>query len=99
MMTRLALALMCLATTAIADGQPQCGPRANVLGVLADKYGETRRSVGLAADNLVMEVFASDATGTWTITVTTPQGATCFVATGQGFEAVDEVLPPKGERG
>ncbi len=41
----------------------------------------------------VMEVFASSATGTWTITVTSPSGVTCLIASGQSFEALHEVLP------
>ena len=98
-MTRLALALMCLATPAFAQGQPQCGPRAKVLALLAEKYGEVRRSIGISANNMVVETFASDATGSWSIIFTRPDGVTCFVASGRGYEAVDEVLPPKGERG
>lgn len=70
--------------------QGQCGPRDAVARHLADKYGETRRSLGLAANNTVMEVWASAGTGSWTITVTTPQGMTCLVASGQNFEPVDD---------
>jgi len=78
------------------QGQAQCGPRAAVVKTLAEKYAETRRSIGIAANNTVMEVYAAD-TGTWSITVTTPQGLTCLVASGQGFEAVVEELPAKGD--
>ncbi|HMO08827.1 MAG TPA: hypothetical protein PKD10_14455 [Paracoccaceae bacterium] len=79
-----------------AAASPQCGPRAAVLAHLAEKYRETRQSVGLAANSMVMEVFASRDSGSWTITVTSPQGVTCLVASGQGFEAVTEDLPAKG---
>jgi arginine/lysine/ornithine decarboxylase len=75
----------------------QCGPRALVMAQLADRFGETRRSMGIAANNMVMEMFASEASQSWTITVTTPQGQTCLVASGQGFEAMVEELPAKGE--
>lgn len=75
----------------------QCGPRALVMAQLADRFGETRRSMGIAANNMVMEMFASEASQSWTITVTTPQGQTCLVASGQGFEATVEELPAKGE--
>lgn len=74
----------------------QCGPRAAVVQTLAQKYAETRRSIGISANNMVMEVYAAN-TGTWTITVTTPQGMTCLVASGQGFETVVEELPAKGD--
>lgn len=80
-----------------AQAQPQCAPRASVLAQLADTYGETRRSMGIAANNTVMELFASSTSQSWTITVTTPQGQTCLVASGQGFEAMEDTLPAKGD--
>jgi hypothetical protein len=82
-----------------ALAQSQCGPRADVLGLLSTKYGEMRRSVGLAANSTVMETFDNPATGTWTITVTTPQGITCLIASGQAFEAVTEAAPKPGVPG
>lgn len=75
----------------------QCGPRALVLAQLANRFGETRRSMGIAANNRVMEIFASETSQSWTITMTTPQGRMCLVASGQGFEAMLEELPAKGE--
>lgn len=74
-----------------------CNPRADVLAHLASKYGETRRAIGLASANQVMEIFANAESGTWTITVTQPDGVTCLVASGQSFEALAESLPAKGE--
>lgn len=74
----------------------QCGPRDAVLAQLADRWGETRRSVGLAAGQQVMEVFASAETGTWTIIVTLPDGRSCLVASGEGFEALSPEQPAKG---
>jgi hypothetical protein len=53
--------------------------------------------MGIAANNMVMEVFALDVSQSWTITVTTPQGQTCLIASGQGFEAMRAPLPAKGE--
>lgn len=82
--------------TYAAHAAPQCGPRAVVLAQLADRYGETRRGMGMAANNMVMEFFASEATRSWTMTVTTPDGNTCLVASGQGYETVVEELPAKG---
>lgn len=91
----LALGLAGLAA-ATPSSAAQCGPRDAVLKVLAEKYRETRQSVGLAANNMMMEVHASRETGTWTITVTSAQGVTCLVASGQGFEALAEELPARG---
>ena len=96
MMTKLfmALAAASFGTTALAGGN--CAPRDVVIDRLADRYGESRQSIGLGANNAVVEVFASSETGTWTITVTTPQGLTCLVASGQAFEALAEALPKPG---
>jgi hypothetical protein len=83
-----------------AMGMPamaQCGARDEVVAQLAAGYGETRRSMGLAANSAVIEVYASEATGTWTITVTLPSGMTCLVASGEGFETMADKLPAKGE--
>lgn len=46
---------------------------------------------------MVVEVFASLETGTWTITITRPDGLTCLAASGEGFENLVEVLPPDGD--
>lgn len=80
-----------------ALGEASCGPRAMVLAALADQFGESRRGYGLAGEAAVMEVFASDETGTWTITITTPDGVTCLAASGVGFETLAESLPPPGD--
>lgn len=73
-----------------------CAPRAAVVQRLADGYGETRQSMGLGANNAVIEVFASQTSGSWTITVTGADGITCLVASGQAFEAVAEAPPKPG---
>ena len=52
--------------------------------------------MGLGANNAVIEVFASDASGTWTITVTSASGLTCLVASGQAYEELAEILPAEG---
>ena len=82
--------------SATAQNARNCAPREVVVGRLADNYGETRQSIGLGANNAVVEVFASDDSGTWTITVTMPNGVTCLVASGQAFETMAEALPAKG---
>jgi hypothetical protein len=85
-----------IAATQAGHAAPQCAERTSVLAQLAGKFGETRRAIGLSASNTVMEMHASDASGSWTITVTLPNGMTCLVASGQGYEAVVEELPANG---
>jgi len=88
---------MILAGTHAYGQQRNCAERTAVVERLASGYGETRQSMGLGANNAVVEVFASDETGTWTITVTNAQGVTCLVASGQHFEELAEALPAKGD--
>ncbi len=88
--------LILVAQAAQAQGA-QCAPRDTVIAHLSEKYGETRRSIGLAGQGAVMEMHAASDTGTWTITMTLPNGTTCMIASGQGYEAVTEELPAKGE--
>lgn len=70
--------------------QNHCGFRGDVVENLEQKYGETRRSVGLSRNNGVVEVYASENTGTWTIVITLPNGMTCLVAAGEAFEPVTD---------
>ncbi|HHK74842.1 MAG TPA: hypothetical protein ENJ57_06720 [Rhizobiales bacterium] len=80
-----------------AGAQTQnCAPRDMVIERLANKYGEVRQSMGLGANNVVIEVFASEKSGTWTITATSVSGLTCLVASGQAYENVSETLKSEG---
>jgi len=92
--------MLFLASLAASLGGPvaaaNCAPREVVVAQLAERYGESRQSMGLGTQGAVMEVFASEQTGTWTITVATAQGMTCLVASGQAFEALAEALPKPG---
>jgi hypothetical protein len=92
-MLRVTLAAIIAASPALAQTPSQCAPRDRLLAHLATKYDESPRAVGLAANSTLMEVFASEASGTWTITVTTPQGLTCMIASGTGYEPVAAPAP------
>lgn len=88
------LGIMVLAAQQVQAQTPNCAPRPDVLQRLAETYSETRRGIGMARQGTVMEVFASDETGTWTITVTLPNGLTCLIAAGEAYEVLVEALPP-----
>ena len=79
-----------------AHGAPQCDTRDRVIALLADRYGETRRAIGIAGQSAVMELYAAEATGTWSITLTLPDGRMCLMASGANYETVTEDLPAKG---
>lgn len=93
----LGFAGLILATQAGFAQNQQCAPRDTLVAHLTDKYGETRQSMGLAGPQTMMELFASPDTGSWTITMTMANGTMCMVASGQGYEALAEELPAKGE--
>lgn len=93
--------LTCLALTSV-PAQAQngiCGERDAIVNRLQDKYGETRQSMGLQRNNGVVEIFASEESGTWTILVTLPNGMTCLVAAGEAWDntiAIEDT--PKGRK-
>ncbi len=90
-----------LAGLLIAPGtghtQPQCAAHQTVADQLATQFGEAKRSMGLASNATVMELYASSDTGTWTMTITLPDGMTCLVAAGDNFETVPVQLRAKGD--
>ncbi len=92
----LTAALACLLAIPASAQSSQCAPREMVVQRLNEAYGETRRSMGLGANNAVVEVFASATSGSWTITVTGTNGITCLIAAGQAFETVADSLPAPG---
>ena len=85
-----------LAAADIAHGAPQCDRRETLTALLADRYGETRRALGIAGGAAVMELYAADTTGTWSMTLTMPDGRMCLMASGSNYETVTEDLPAKG---
>ena len=79
----------------------QCAAHDKMVAQLATDYGEEARSIGLGADNTVMELYTSVQTGTWSMTVTLVNGVTCVVATGANFETVAPIpaAPPQEAKG
>jgi hypothetical protein len=78
----------CLAAF-VAASQAQavtCTDRATVVARLAEVYGEQERSLFTSPDGTTAEVFAAMDTGSWTITITGPDGMTCLVASGAAFD-------------
>lgn len=87
---KLPLALICLSLVATpTQGMGMCGARGDFIKALNDKYQETRKSIGIAGEVNVVELFTSK-TGTWTVLVTTPEGKSCIIAAGKGWENLEE---------
>lgn len=83
-----------LAGPAATAQDANCRDRAGLVSLLAQRFGETRQAIGLSSNTQIVEIFASDETGTWTITVTRPDGVACMVAAGEHFQALDEGMTP-----
>lgn len=86
-----------LAVTPIAafaqQDQRNCAPREAVTERLNERYGETRLGAGLAGDSsVVLEIWANQETGSWTITATNVNGVTCLIASGEAYQTVTEAL-------
>ena len=72
------------------QGAQPCGERGQIISRLEGKYGETQRGYGLQRGEAVVEVYASEATGTWTILLSMPNGLACLMAAGENW-AVPEL--------
>ena len=79
-------------SVAQAQTRSPCAERDAVVQRLKDKYGETLQSRGLHQSNALMELYASESTGTWTILVTRPNGMACLIAAGEMWERQSGVL-------
>lgn len=94
-----AVVALILSAASTRAQSPNCAARDRVVERLASRYGESRQALGMAANQSLVEVYANEGTGSWTITVTLPNGTTCLVASGMSFEALAEVAPSAmGER-
>lgn len=88
------LALLPVTGTAEAQtARSVCGARAQIVETLNGRFGEVVQSWGMASGNQIVEVFASEETGTWTITATAANGTTCLVASGRFWETLARIPP------
>lgn len=69
-----------------ADAQTlRCLPRDALIEKLENRYGETLTGGGLQSATQLLEVWSSDATGSFTVFLTRPDGISCIVATGNDW--------------
>lgn len=89
----LLIPLLATAPTLAAEARPVCSERTNFINALATVHSESPVAMGLGANGSVVEVLASK-TGSWTILVTSPNGTTCVVAVGEGWEELKTAPGP-----
>ena len=63
-----------------------CFARGEVERQLTTAYGEQAAAMGVTNSGHLMRVWLNPGTGSWTVTVTTPDGTTCIGSGGIGFE-------------
>ncbi len=80
-----------LADTPAAAGPLLCDARVDVLQKLEGDYAETPVALGLANTGAVLEVLASAGGESWTVILTTPDGTSCLVAAGEGWQTLPMV--------
>jgi hypothetical protein len=92
----LALGLGALVPLPVAAQNAICGERASIIERLRTKYGESLRGAGVFQGRRVVEVWASETSGSWTIVVTLPNGSTCLMASGEDWEGIEASAPVSG---
>ena len=103
-LTRILLAaLITFAPLSVAGHPIPCGKRNQIVEKLKRAYKETQRTVGVAGRNVV-EVWASDScveiSGqnlcySWTILISSPNGLTCILESGDDYQTKnpEQLLP------
>lgn len=95
----IALALPHGVANATAMQGNNCGSRNTVLDYLSVKYSEKPVTMGVAANGSLIEVLSSRKGATFTIIVTVPDGKTCMVAAGEGWEDLLGPVRKKKKKG
>jgi hypothetical protein len=75
--------------SATVSAGPPCDARSKLIEQLAEKYKETSVAMGLASNGKLLEVLTNATGDTWTIIVTSPEGLSCLVATGEGWRELE----------
>ncbi len=65
----------------------QCGPRAKVIAHITGKIKANRQALALAGKTNMVELFVAN-NGSWIMTVTKPNKATCVLAAGSSWETM-----------
>lgn len=90
-----ALAVISVAPAA-AQQAPVCMERPAILKLIEELFEQQRRVTALTADgSAIIELWANEESGMWVIVGTTPDGTTCVILEGRGFEVAD--AQPEGD--
>ncbi len=73
-----------------------CMDRNVLVSRLADRYQEAPLWRGASPRGHMMELFANDDGGTWTLVVSVPTGMSCMVASGEGWRNLRRKIEGSG---
>jgi len=77
-------------TAPAPGGQHACLPHDGVDSKLRNEFGEKVLGRGVSKDGTLLEVFMAPA-GTFTVIKTTPQGLSCVVDFGEGWQTLNQL--------
>lgn len=90
----IALGATLIAPSAMAQAS-KCLPRQVLVDDLTKKYNEKMTGGGLQNAKQLLEIWASPASGSFTVFITRADGLACIMATGKHWNSVNE-NEPKG---
>lgn len=79
---RFLIALLLAGAPTVVLAQANCAERDAIVGRLEASYGEEFTGGGMQNARRIIEVWASEEEGTWTILMTYASGRTCIMASG-----------------
>jgi len=82
---------LAVALAAPASAQSACLAHDKLIQMLDGRYSEKPVAFGLEVSGQLFEVFAADDGATWTMVVTTPEGASCVVAVGEEWQTPQQL--------
>jgi hypothetical protein len=65
-----------------------CHNATEIAKQLSNKYAEAPVAFGLQSNGNLLQVYASEEKGTWTVVSTSPTGMSCIVAAGKRWESL-----------
>lgn len=68
-----------------------CHNATEIAKQLSNKYEEAPVAFGLQSNGNLLQVYASEQKGTWTVVSTTPAGMSCIVAAGKRWESLPAI--------
>lgn len=86
-MKSIALAVLAACLAVPARAEPACAQTSIMYEVLAEHHGESRRATGFTNDMGAWVELWGEEDGSWSLIVSTPDGQSCLITYGIGFQA------------